>query len=178
MYSEVRLIVAAHLYGTPAKMDQILAVKNMGLSSWKTPRRELLTLKRKVLLAITILMLVFIWIQSVIPESKSAHESLWFTNTVVNPLLHCLGFASISRNMVRKIAHVFEFLVLSIFVALSCKGHIVKSIYAGFTIAFLDETIQILNGRGALITDLWIDLIGIGIGTTIGSLIWNSVYKK
>ena len=46
----------------------------------------------------------FILIQSVIPESKSAKESLWFTDNVLNPVLGWFGIKA-DKNVVRKIAH-------------------------------------------------------------------------
>lgn len=39
-----------------------------------------------------------------------------------------------------------------------------------FTVAFLDESIQILSGRGSLISDIWVDLIGVVIGIVVGKV--------
>lgn len=128
-------------------------------------------LKRKVIFTIAVLLLAFIWAHSIIPESTSAYESRYFTNTVLNPILEHLGFNTINKDAARKIAHVFEFLILSFFTSLYWNGKAVKSIYIGFTVAFLDESIQVIAGRGALITDIWIDLIGVGIGTAIGCIV-------
>lgn len=129
---------------------------------------------QKIIYIITILSLIFIWVHSIIPEQSSAYESLWLTNTVVNPVRKHLGLDSVDKITVRKIAHVIEFLMLSVFTAFYWKGKIVKNIYTGLTVAFLDESIQVITGRGALITDIWLDLIGVGIGTTIGCIIWKS----
>lgn len=111
----------------------------------------------------------FILIQSIIPESKSAHESLWFTTHVLNPLLGKFGIVA-DKDVVRKIAHAVEFCVLTLVVSLYWKKP-VRTFYTGFTLAFLDESLQVITGRGALVTDIWIDLIGVGIGTLIGLLI-------
>ena len=107
----------------------------------------------------------FILIQSIIPESKSAHESLWFTSHVINPLLNRFGIIA-DKDIVRKIAHAVEFCVLALIISIAWKKP-VKYLYAGFTLAFLDESLQVVTGRGALITDIWIDLIGVGIGTLV-----------
>lgn len=111
----------------------------------------------------------FILIQSMIPESKSAHESLWFTSHVINPLLNRFGIIA-DKDIVRKIAHTVEFCVLAVIISMAWKKPL-RSFYAGFTLAFLDESLQVITGRGALITDIWIDLIGVGFGTLIGWLI-------
>ena len=104
-----------------------------------------------------------------IPESRSAHESLWFTSHVINPLLNRFGIIA-DKDIVRKIAHAVEFCVLALIISIAWKKP-VRSLYAGFTLAFLDESLQVVTGRGALITDIWIDLIGVGIGTLIGWII-------
>ena len=108
----------------------------------------------------------FILIHSMIPESKSAHESLWFTEQVLNPFLNRFGIIA-DKDIVRKIAHAVEFCVLALILSLWWKKP-VRSFYAGFTLAFLDESLQVITGRGALITDIWIDLIGVRIGTLVG----------
>ena len=111
----------------------------------------------------------FILIHSMIPESKSAYESLWFTSHVINPLLNRFGIIA-DKDIIRKIAHAVEFCVLAVILSLWWKKP-VRSFYAGFTLAFLDESLQVVTGRGALITDIWIDLIGVGIGTLGGYII-------
>ncbi len=119
----------------------------------------------------------FILIHSMIPESKSAHESLWFTSHVLNPLLSRFGIVA-DKDVIRKIAHTVEFFVLALILSLWWRKH-VRSFYACFTLAFLDESLQVVTGRGALITDIWIDLIGVGIGTLVGHYIArNKWFKK
>ena len=124
--------------------------------------------KRIALLIVTGLILAFIFGQSMLPQSVSAEESGWLTDQVLNPLLDLLGFGPITNHAVRKIAHVTEFAILSILLTFSFRGQIVKSAGVGFAAAFLDESIQLLSGRGALISDVWIDLIGVATGSLIG----------
>lgn len=130
-------------------------------------------MKRKVVVIMTILLLAFIWLHSIIPEKLSFYESWYFTNMLLNPILDHLGVNTIDSDVIRKIAHVFEFLILSLFTSFYWNGNAVKNIYTGLTVAFLDESIQVITGRGALITDIWIDLIGVGIGTAIGSIAYK-----
>lgn len=118
----------------------------------------------------------FIFLQSVIPESKSESESLWFTEFILNPVLLKFGRVA-DKDIVRKLAHAVEFCVLSLFLSLYWKKP-VKIFYAGLTLAFLDESLQVVTGRGALVTDIWIDLIGVGLGITIGWFINRRHIRK
>lgn len=128
-------------------------------------------MKRKIVFILAILVLLFIWGQSLLPQAVSARESGWITLNIVRPLLSLFGINTISGNLVRKLAHVTEFFVLSTLVTLLFRGKILKSLFKCFIIAFLDESIQLFSGRGSQIRDVWIDLIGVGIGFTAGFLI-------
>lgn len=127
--------------------------------------------RRIILWIITGLVLVFIFAQSLLPQSLSADESGWLTEKFLNPLLQSLGLPPLSHQTVRKLAHVFEFTVLSLLLSLCFHGNPIKSAGLGFTAAFLDETLQLFSDRGAQITDVWIDLIGVALGTLIGLLL-------
>lgn len=127
---------------------------------------------------IALLVLAFIWIQSVLSMVSSAGESSRITEDIINPLLRWFGLSGVHDRMVRKVAHVIEYMVLSIFVAIFWEGNAVRACYTGFTIAFLDESIQVLSGRGALITDVWVDMIGVAIGTGVGYVIWAKRAEK
>lgn len=129
---------------------------------------------KKRWLILVFICIAFIFIQSLIPESKSARESLWFTENVLSPILSRLGVTA-DKEKVRKIAHAVEFCVLALLLSLWWKKPI-KTFYAGFTLAFLDESLQVITGRGALVTDIWIDLLGVASGTVIGILCSN--YRK
>lgn len=135
-------------------------------------------MKRRFIVIIALILLAFIWIQSVLPVVSSAGESLWITENIINPLLRRLGLGTVEDRVVRKVAHVTEYLILSVFVAVFWEGSAVRACYTGFTIAFLDETIQVLSGRGALITDVWVDMIGVAIGTGVGVGIWTRRAEK
>ena len=131
--------------------------------------------KRIALLIVTGLMLAFIFGQSMLPQSVSAEESGWLTDNVLNPLLNLLGFGPVTNHTVRKIAHVTEFAILSVLLTLCCRGRFIKSVSIGFVAAFLDESVQLWAGRGALISDVWIDLIGIAIGSLIGLAVYRII---
>lgn len=128
-------------------------------------------MKRRNIIIAIILILLFIWIHSAISERASYRESLWITENVLNPLLKLGGIGAADKDLVRKVAHVLEFLILSIFTSCFWRGNIVRTIYTGLTIALIDETIQVVTKRGALITDIWIDMIGVGAGALIGFIV-------
>ena len=75
-------------------------------------------MKRKIVFILAILVLLFIWGQSLLPQAVSARESGWITLNIVRPLLSLFGINTISGNLVRKLAHVTEFFVLSTLVTL------------------------------------------------------------
>ena len=119
--------------------------------------------KRNVLIALTVAMLLFIWGQSLLPRELSAEESGWFTTHIINPLLGLFGL-SVKGALVRKLAHVTEYTILSILLTVLFRGNVKRVLPLGFAAAFLDESIQILSKRGAMIQDVWIDLLGVLIG--------------
>ena len=92
---------------------------------------------------------------------------------VINPILQSIGLDAMGHNLVRKLAHVAEFFAFSVFVTLFWSGHFIRAFISGLVVAFLDESIQLLSKRGAQISDVWIDLIGVITGVAVGCLIWR-----
>lgn len=90
---------------------------------------------------------------------------LCHTNGILNPLLMRFGIVA-NKDIIRKIAHAVEFCVFAYMLSLYWNKPI-RAFYAGFTLAFLDESLQVITGRRALVTDIWIDLIGVGLGVLI-----------
>ena len=105
------------------------------------------------------------------PQEVSSRESDWFSKYIVQPILSIIGIDAVNVNVVRKLAHITEFFVLSTLLTIIWRGKLLNSLMSGFTIAFLDESIQLFSGRGSLIKDVWIDLIGVALGLLCGSLI-------
>lgn len=134
--------------------------------------------KRIALLIITGLVLVFIFGQSLLPQSISAKESGWFTDHILRPVFRLIGIELHGDAAVRKFAHVAEFTTLSVLLVFCFYGQMVKSTGVGFTAAFLDESIQLLSGRGALISDVWIDLIGVAAGSLLGYLLFRIIRRS
>ncbi|MCR5610927.1 MAG: VanZ family protein [Clostridiales bacterium] len=126
--------------------------------------------KRLVVLVAAALVIAFIWSQSVISSADSAKESAWFTKNVLNPVLKLFGL-SVKDHVTRKIAHAFEFSVVGFLIAALNEWKPVRCLYAGLTVALLDETIQIFTKRGPSVKDVWIDLAGVAAGFLISFLV-------
>lgn len=131
--------------------------------------------KRIVLLIVTALTVVFIFGQSFLPKRVSTGESGWVEDSILDPIFRFFGMEPPDDHIVRKIAHIAEFAVLSVLLVFCFRGQIARSAGVAFCTAFLDESIQLLTDRGALISDVWIDLIGIAIGTLIGFLLLKAI---
>ena len=127
--------------------------------------------RRIVLWIVTVLMLAFIFGQSLLPQDVSAEESGWILNNILNPVLNALGLGSLSHQTTRKLAHVAEFTALSALLVFCFRGSFAKAFSGGFVAAFLDESLQLLTARGARLQDVWIDLIGVLSGVLIGLLV-------
>lgn len=128
--------------------------------------------KKQLLLIILIIMnILFIWGNSMLSQEQSRNLSIFFRDILRNIFDFTGGGDAISTHMVRKSAHVFEFLVLGILITLFCGKSGLKKcvmiIAAGVSVAIIDETIQIFTGRGPAVKDVLIDTVGYIIGFLI-----------
>ena len=124
-------------------------------------------MRRKLLLAAIIITLAFIWGHSLVPMDLSAQESSWITEHIIAPVFALFGVDEVSTHLVRKLAHVSEFFILALLVCTYLRGSVIKGFYVCFTAAFLDESVQILSGRGSLVSDVWVDLIGVALSVLV-----------
>lgn len=127
--------------------------------------------KRKIQFLLLILTLVFIWGHSCMPIQKSAAESGLVTQ-LLSPLLEVfVGTGNVTDHLVRKLAHFAEFAALGVQLLLIREKQthvdIARSVEYGFFAAFLDESIQLLSGRGAQIRDVWLDTAGVVFGVVM-----------
>lgn len=124
-------------------------------------------------LIISILITLFIWMNSLLPADVSSAQS-GFIVGIIDDILSFVGI-SINLNtlslLIRKAAHFFEFFVLGIALSIYMikeKKKIYHVIWIGLFIAIIDETIQLfVDGRGSSILDVGIDLIGILLSMSI-----------
>lgn len=126
------------------------------------------------LLAATVVTLLLIWGQSVLPVSGSAKESGWLLHTVVNPALRFLGFAEMRQTLLRKLAHVSEFALFNFCLTLLLRGRVVQTLGIGFIAGALDESIQLFSDRSVEVRDIWIDFVGVVLGT----LLWRLTHRQ
>lgn len=133
--------------------------------------------------------LLFIWGHSLVPQTRSAEESrgmLIFLQTVFD-FLHIP--VQLTDHLVRKLAHFAEHAVAGVILACyffpeikECgrkRDKVIKAALpfaAGFFIGFIDETVQLFSGRGASVTDVWIDFAGICCGAGVTGLIILVIY--
>lgn len=137
-------------------------------------------LLRIVLIVLMVMTIAFIWGNSLLGRQASTEHS----DTVrgfLQKIAELLGLQwTLTIPMVRKAAHFLLFFLLGTEWTLYrlCGRQLnrqdVGSILSGvFTVAFLDETIQVFSKRGPLITDVWLDISG---GVTAMLLVFALYY--
>ena len=131
-------------------------------------KNERIPKKRIIILIVTVFVVAFIFVQSMLPKSVSARESDWVTDRVLNPTLAVFGLGPLAHNAVRKTAHVAEIFLLELLLVFCFRGRTAVAFGTGYLAAFLDESIQLFSDRGAMIADVWIDLIGVSAGLLLG----------
>ncbi len=131
-----------------------------------------------ILNALIVIMLIFIWGHSMVPAVQSSEESGYWATYLIPILKMFVGEKLATEYLVRKLAHFSEYAVFGFIVSLRVRQSqkldiklIGKSEGASFLTAFLDESIQVVSGRGPMITDVWIDSLGAFTGILICSLI-------
>ncbi len=108
----------------------------------------------------------FIWLQSTLPPAESAAAS----SSVADVLVRFLGgiestVGAFVHRFIRKIAHFLEFFLLGAF----SEGYFARrhtpilsavQLGTGLFVAAMDEVLQLFTGRGALLTDVLLDVGG------------------
>lgn len=83
--------------------------------------------------------------------------------------------AQITETLIRKIAHVCEYMLVGFFMMLCLRvytkrfmRHVTWPMFGGLFVALIDETIQLFSeGRSSSVTDIWIDFFGVMLGLSI-----------
>lgn len=134
---------------------------------------------------VTIGVTVFIFTNSLEPGEASGLRSVMVTEWL-NRLIGHLGIDyRFTAYMVRKFAHLTEFMLLGLFLTLTLRvytnrlmSHISWPLFAGLFTAVCDESIQLFShGRGASLRDVWIDFAGFTIGLCIALFLIRSVRR-
>lgn len=139
-----------------------------------------------IYLGITILLVFFIWGNSLKDGKSSSTQSNKYVDVVEDAKDEVLPDNDISRStledLVRSSAHFFEFFLLGIFSFLTffcfLQNRKFISLFFSFLIALIDEVIQVfIPDRAFEVKDIFIDSAGIFAGFCIGILVLL-MYKK
>lgn len=130
--------------------------------------------KRTVFAVLAVLMTAFIFYNSAQPAVESAKTSGFITSRFMEILARFgvqINF-DLLDTIIRKIAHITEFFVQSVFIANSFSGkykkRIVYVLFFGLLTACLDEYIQLFSdGRGGMISDIFIDFSGTALAAAV-----------
>ena len=129
--------------------------------------------KRTVILTVLlVLLLLFIWGNSLLPTEHSAAESGWVRRLVTPVLELFVGRGRVTDHLVRKIAHFTEFTALGAVLTLlfgwgrSLRWKLLSANF-GLIAALLDETVQLFSHRGSQVQDVWLDFGGVVFGSLL-----------
>ena len=138
-----------------------------------------------ILSVIIVLTLAVIWIHSFMSMETSSEES-GFVYELLCPFFEIfMGKGNVTELFIRKLAHFTEFMVLGLelmlYVRFLMSGKrfilLITAWTAGTLCALIDESIQILSGRGSQIADVWLDSAGCITGVLVMTgCIW--LYEK
>jgi len=117
--------------------------------------------------------LLFVFVHSMMPVSVSSQESAWFAARFINPVFRRLFHTELTDNLIRKFAHLIEYTAVGALLCGATAFSVPKTMICGLIAAFLDETLQILSGRGPMIEDVWLDLVGVAFGYAIFWLLFR-----
>lgn len=136
--------------------------------------------KKHFIIFILVLWHIFIFSNSLMPAEVSSSQSNAVVDAVkpvVDVLAPNLAHETLSH-LVRKSAHIFQFMVLGLLLYATYKDNFKKYILIlvisshGLITAICDEFIQyFVPGRGAQVTDVLIDMLGLLIGISLAFLI-------
>ncbi len=119
-----------------------------------------------VLLAVAALAAIYLF------SLQSPVQSLMLSGRFSRLLLRLTG-RQFDEHLLRKLAHVAEYALLGMLAGLALAQtdwgarQAFKLLLAGMLAAFLDESLQLLSGRGASILDVWIDTLGVMAGLAV-----------
>ena len=135
-------------------------------------------MRKKILIVVLVLVLLFIWGNSCLPVRQSSLESRWVLR-LLRPFLEPLfGEGNVTHHLIRKLAHFTEFTVLGAVIHLLVQSgkersvtRLLFTLTMGLLAAFADESIQMLSDRGDQIIDVWLDFSGVFTGVVLSGLL-------
>ena len=144
---------------------------------------------RGALLLLICATIVFIFVQSALPQEKSKEESDKVGDILAEVIPPETAVGGYVQDNVRKIAHFVEFAFLGLWTSLYMifkyprPAFFLLTAPAALILAVFDETVQIFSERGPSLTDVWIDFAGflfasIIIYTVYGIILFISKKRK
>jgi VanZ family protein len=140
-----------------------------------------MSVKKIVFPVLTLGIVAFIWVHSMIPGDESAAES----GFVLELITKIIGDSAVTEHIVRKMAHFTEYMVLGILCYADIwvygkKGlrYLPTALYVCLAVAVIDESIQLFTvGRSGMLFDVWIDHLGSIFGAT-ATCVLSKLNKK
>lgn len=145
----------------------------------RIPQFEMNEKKKYIWPALAVLTTLLIWGNSVVPAAQSSQMSGGLT-AWLQEALHL----SLSEHLIRKLGHFCEYALLGAEYALCMAKKrrsaqsIANCLALGLATAVTDESIQILSGRGPMVSDILLDFCGFITGFLLGLLIGSLVRWK
>ncbi|MBE6936958.1 MAG: VanZ family protein [Ruminococcaceae bacterium] len=151
-------------------------------------------MKRKTLFTVILLIATGLTLGFIFANSALSREASTALSNFVSSLFGAhiantgeelaLADTWFTSHLIRKLAHVSEFALLAIELTVISRRFFKKiplpflPLSAGLLTALCDETLQIFSNRGASVTDVWVDGIGLLLGTAAGMLLFRAIPKK
>lgn len=144
------------------------------------------TTHRIVWTVLTILFVLFIFINSMLPAVQSAEQS----GGVLAFLQRIFGEnVGITEHFIRKFAHFMEYLVFGVLLITTVRSyvdrifeHIFTVLFVGLAVPVVDEFIQLfVQGRSSQVDDIILDFIGVLTGIAVSLLVFyikNRFFKR
>ncbi len=145
----------------------------------KVTKEKLCFYLRYALIALMVLTVIFIFVQSSLPPEVSSAESEAVGGFITSLIPEDTRLFDFVTEYMRKIAHFTEYGLLGIEIAFYIayfvkdkKKYLRLSPTVPFFVGFVDETLQCFSKRGPMIEDVWIDIGGF---ITFSLLAWGVI---
>ena len=134
--------------------------------------------KKYLLISLIVGMTVFIWSNSMMPRQESSQMSgglVAWLETALN--------LQIPEVVIRKVGHFCEYAALGFLYGIKFRQGrkngqwVYNYTMAGLATAVVDESIQILSGRGPMVVDVLLDFSGFIVGFAVMQLVAKLVQK-
>lgn len=110
-------------------------------------------------------------------SSKPSDKPVGSTNPVIRDTLDSNEHTRVIRKIIRKTAHVLEYLTLGVICLLLCRydegwlEKVKRLLLVAAFVPLVDETIQIFSERTSSIADIWMDIGGFAGGCLLVAVI-------